>query len=54
MTDQQQKIEVIRHMLQAKFVERKELKSRLENIQVEIKQVDAAITSFQHVYDRSC
>jgi hypothetical protein len=52
MTDQQQKIDLIRQMIQEKSKERGELKDKLDAIQTDIKQADAAITAFQHELEK--
>jgi hypothetical protein len=52
MTNQQQKIEVIRQMLQEKVRERDLLKDKLEAIQIEIKQIDISINAFQNELEK--
>jgi len=47
MTEQKQKIDVIRQLLQDKETEKKELKRQTEFIMIQIKQVDNAIEAFE-------
>ncbi|MGG3925913.1 hypothetical protein ABET51_07915 [Metabacillus fastidiosus] len=50
--DNQQKINIIRQMLDEKVKDREDLKNKLDCLQLEIKNVDASITAFQNELEK--
>lgn len=47
-----QRVELLRQMIEEKVIERTALRSRLEQIQVDVKQIDSAISTFQHELEK--